>query len=120
MEALPDGLLDEIVARIVDGLRPERIYLFGSHACGTPHRHSDIDLLIVVSDTDRTSFSLYAQAERALRGMLAPVEMVICQRREWDHAQSALASLPSRVAASGKLLYDSRSRTSPTVAGQGH
>src|SRR5689334_22867681 len=34
------------VQRIVDGLNPEKIILFGSYAYGKPNPHSDVDLLV--------------------------------------------------------------------------
>lgn len=44
MKDIPDGLLDEVVRRLVDGLRPEKIFLFGSHAYSNPDGNSNIDL----------------------------------------------------------------------------
>lgn len=37
-----------LVDRIVEGFRPERIVLFGSHARGTADAGSDVDLLVVM------------------------------------------------------------------------
>jgi predicted nucleotidyltransferase len=39
--------LDIAVERLVEGLQPEKIVLFGSHARGTQSRASDLDLFIV-------------------------------------------------------------------------
>ncbi len=51
MKDIPDGLLEEIVRRLVDGLSPEKIILFGSHAYGYPDENSDIDLLVIISQS---------------------------------------------------------------------
>jgi uncharacterized protein len=45
-----DPILAEIVRRLADVYRPERIYLFGSTARGDAGPDSDYDLPIVVSD----------------------------------------------------------------------
>lgn len=45
-----DPVLAEIVRRLVEAYRPERIYLFGSRARGQVSPDSDYDLLIVVPD----------------------------------------------------------------------
>jgi hypothetical protein len=37
--------LDDIIARIVDVVEPEKIIIFGSTARGSAGRHSDVDLL---------------------------------------------------------------------------
>ncbi len=53
-----EGALPEDAARrrqirqfarhIAEQFRPDRIILFGSHAYGTPHANSDVDLLVVM------------------------------------------------------------------------
>lgn len=48
-----DALLAEAVRRIRAVGDPLKIVLFGSWARGTPHEHSDLDLLIVESTDDR-------------------------------------------------------------------
>jgi hypothetical protein len=42
MKDIPPGLLDEIVRRLAEALRPEEIYLFGSHAQVVQYR-ADMD-----------------------------------------------------------------------------
>nr|VFK22884.1 MAG: Nucleotidyltransferase domain-containing protein [Candidatus Kentron sp. MB] len=40
---------DEIVHRLMEGLAPEKVILFGSHAWGKPTPDSDVDLLVIIS-----------------------------------------------------------------------
>ncbi|WP_243317553.1 nucleotidyltransferase domain-containing protein [Geothrix paludis] len=47
---LPEELIQELVARLVEAVHPTRIILFGSAARGEMGPHSDIDLLVVVPD----------------------------------------------------------------------
>ena len=44
-----ETLLEEIVRRILEVARPDKIILFGSAATGQMTKDSDIDLLIVVA-----------------------------------------------------------------------
>lgn len=44
---IADALVDRVVRRIADAIRPEQIIVFGSRARGTAHADSDIDLLII-------------------------------------------------------------------------
>lgn len=37
-----------LTQRIVEEFDPDKIILFGSHAYGTPHRDSDVDLLVIL------------------------------------------------------------------------
>jgi predicted nucleotidyltransferase len=73
----PDNkILADIVQRVVDAARPDRIILFGSAARGAMGPNSDIDLLVIKSgkfDHWRTLTTIY----RHLRGDLAAVDVVL-------------------------------------------
>lgn len=40
--------IQELSRRIAEEFQPEKIILFGSHAYGTPHEDSDVDLLVIL------------------------------------------------------------------------
>lgn len=40
--------IQALADRIAEAFRPERIILFGSHACGDPGPYSDVDLLVLL------------------------------------------------------------------------
>ena len=48
IEKVTDELIQEIVERIVKAVDPEKIIVFGSHARGETHRHSDLDILVIM------------------------------------------------------------------------
>ena len=50
MDANQVGILDRTIARIVETMNPEAVYLFGSRARGDARPDSDYDLLVIVSD----------------------------------------------------------------------
>ena len=64
MKHVDDGTLQEIVRRLVTEFQPEAILLFGSHAWGTPTTDRDLDLLVIVSESDEEPTA------RATRGHL--------------------------------------------------
>jgi predicted nucleotidyltransferase len=45
--------LNKIVRQLVEGYRPEKIFLFGSYAYGQPDADSDLDLLIIKKTSER-------------------------------------------------------------------
>jgi predicted nucleotidyltransferase len=47
LQTLDAGLIQELVRRIVDAVRPERIVLFGSRGREDHRPQSDIDLLVI-------------------------------------------------------------------------
>ena len=51
---------------IAQQFRPQRITLFGSYAYGTPHRDSDIDLIVIVEESSLSAYARDAIAYRAL------------------------------------------------------
>ena len=55
--------LPQVVAKIVESLKPEKIVLFGSYAYGTPTSDSDVDLLLVMR-TSATEKERYLAVSR--------------------------------------------------------
>lgn len=56
-------VIQQIISVLKERYQPERIILFGSYASGTPHRDSDIDLLIVKS-TGKPFFQRLVEVRR--------------------------------------------------------
>ena len=54
----------EITQRLVENFQPELVILFGSHAWGSPTLDSDIDLMVIVSESDRTPYQQAVMPER--------------------------------------------------------
>lgn len=105
MTEATERLLDEIVQRLVDTLRPQRIYLFGSHAYGEPDRDSDFDFLVVVPDEAGEADDLALAARRGLLPLRVPVDILVYHRREMDKWTPVRCSLPHTVTRKGRLLY---------------
>ncbi len=100
-----DPKLVEIVRRLVDAYRPERIYLFGSAARGEAGPDSDYDLLVVVPDDAPPERRDPGLAYRVLWGVGTAVDAVVC-RLAWFEARTHLqASLPGAALREGRLLH---------------
>ena len=99
-------VLREVVRRLVDGLQPERIYLFGSYARGTHiPGQSDIDLLVIVPDSDLPRHQREARSYDTLWGLATPVELVVLTREEFNRASRVKTSLASTALSQGVLIY---------------
>jgi len=105
MKHIPDELLEEIVQRLVQGLQPEKIILFGSHAYGQPTEASDIDLLIVLSDSDQPRYQRAQAAYEYLWGLTAPTELIVLTHKELEMAGRVPTSLGYQALRRGKVLY---------------
>ncbi len=105
MTGVSPELLQEIVDRLVRGLHPERIYLFGSQGRGEAEAGSDVDLLIVVPDSDLPRHRREALSYDLLWGLTVPVDVIVLTRAEFQRACRVKTSLASTVQAEGKVLY---------------
>jgi predicted nucleotidyltransferase len=96
--------LDEISRRIAADLHPERIILFGSHAWGNPTEDSDVDLLVILSDSDETPHRRAVRAHRALRGLSIPCDILVRTQAEIQRVNPVRSSLLFRALTEGRCL----------------
>jgi uncharacterized protein len=97
--------LDEIVHRLVEHLKPERIILFGSHAYGEPNEDSDVDLLVIVADSTEPRHRRATKAYGALWGIKIPTDVVVLTSAEVERKINVVSSLESQAMRQGKVLY---------------
>jgi predicted nucleotidyltransferase len=109
MSILDRGILEPIVERLVMEFEPEEIHLFGSWAWGEPG--SDIDLLVIVAESDEHPARRARRAYRCLKGVGVPVDVLVKTRAEVDRFRGVKASLEYKILEQGKVLYERRSQT---------
>ncbi len=105
MKALAQSDLDEIIKRLTQEFKPEKIILFGSHAWGTPHADSDVDLLIIVSSANLPPTRRASKAYRCLQGLKIPTEIIVSTRSELERYRSVPSSLTRQILERGKVVY---------------
>jgi len=102
---LHDDALAEVVRRLVQALKPERIYLFGSRARGEATYDSDYDLMVIVPRSDQPRYRRAQAACRVPHGAEIPIDVLVLTREEFERELPVVASLPATVAREGRLLY---------------
>ena len=105
MKQLPNDLLDSITQRLVTNLHPEQIILFGSYAYGEPTEDSDVDLLVIVTQSDEPRYRRSRQAYRVLRGIGISKDILVMTRAEVERKANVPSSLINQVLSQGKVLY---------------
>ncbi|MGQ9589472.1 MAG: nucleotidyltransferase domain-containing protein [Planctomycetota bacterium] len=100
-----DPVLAEIVRRLVEAYRPERVYLFGSKARGDEGPDSDYDLLVVVPDDASAERADSKLAYCVLWGTPVGADVVVWQKSRFERRAHVVASLPATVLREGKLVY---------------
>jgi len=101
-----EEVLKPIVQRLVEGLHPEQIILFGSYAYGQPRAGSDVDMIIVVWESTEPPHRRDQKAYRCLRGVKVPIDLLVFTREELTRQATVATSLARRVMERGKVLYE--------------
>lgn len=97
-------VLRDIVDRIVEVARPEKIVLFGSAARGEMGPNSDVDLLVIKSGKfrrRRLSTAIY----RRLRGADAAVDVVVVTPEEVERYRDTPCLVIYPALREGKVVY---------------
>jgi len=105
MKTISENLLQEITQRLVVELEPEKVILFGSHAWGKPNEDSDLDLLVIVTESHEPPAKRATRAHRSLIGVMAPMDILVRTRAEVERHSRVYASLISEILERGKVLY---------------
>lgn len=102
---IDEGLVEEIVRRVLSVGQPDRIILFGSAARGTMTRDSDIDLLVLErSPSDRRGESV--RIGDALRGLGYPFDVIVMQSERFDETKDLVGGLAYPANKYGRVIYE--------------
>jgi len=96
--------LNEIVDRIVEVARPTRVILFGSHARGDADMDSDIDLLVVVQETESRR-ELAVRVLEALMDLTVDVDVVVATERIMERYGNIPGAIYEVAGSEGTVLY---------------
>ncbi len=101
---LDRGTLDDIVRRIVEVARPEKIVLFGSAARGGMGSNSDVDLLIFKSGED--ALDLMARIYANLHGVGAAVDAIVATPEDVERFKDSHAMVFKSALREGRVIYE--------------
>ena len=105
MKTIQSELLNETVERLKTEFQPEEIYLFGSHAWGTPNEDSDVDLMVIVPGSDERPIRRDQRAQKCLGRLAVPADVLVRTRGEVNRYKHLRASLFHQVLNQGRKLY---------------
>ena len=107
VKTIQPGILEEAIERLKKEFQPEEIYLFGSHAWGTPSEDSDVDLMVIVPSSDERPIRRMQRAHRCLRGIGFAKDVLVNTRAEFDRYRDLSASLSHKIFQEGRKLGSS-------------
>jgi predicted nucleotidyltransferase len=101
----PDpAVLNEVVRRVVEVARPDRIILFGSAARGEMTPDSDIDLLVVKSGVPHRR-RLAQRIHRAFFGINAAVDVIVVTPEDVEAFRDAVGTVVGPAVREGRIIY---------------
>ena len=98
----------KIIDSLVQVYKPLFIYLFGSHAWGIPDEQSDVDLMVVVSESNEKSYKRPILGYRALRQAGFAKDILVYTQQEFMDRVEHPSTLCHKIYKDGMLLYGSR------------
>ncbi len=97
--------LQAMVHRLVTGLHPHKIVLFGSYSYGTPTADSDVDLLVIM-DTTARPVDRYLCVSRLLRPRPFPLDLLVKTPEEIAQALAREDAFVQEITTRGRVLYE--------------
>src|SRR5262244_2945909 len=95
--------LHEIIRRVVEVAKPEKIILFGSAARGEMGPHSDVDLLVIKAGAHR--LDLTGQIYRNLHGVREAVDIIVVTPEDIERYHNSHALVIAPALKEGKVVY---------------
>ena len=91
MDSVIQNELEHITAAIKAHTDPESIYLFGSYAGGIPNGDSDIDIYVVVPDSEADTVELGAKIRMNLSQRKSlPIDLLIGKKSTFENRKNRL------------------------------
>ena len=102
---ITETTLTEITRRLVATYQPEQIVLFGSHAWGEPDEDSDVDLLVVVSESTEPAYRRASAGYRSLFGLSVSCDVWVRTREEVMREAMLSTTLTHKIIREGRALH---------------
>ncbi|MFA6535760.1 MAG: nucleotidyltransferase domain-containing protein [Candidatus Babeliales bacterium] len=97
--------INSVTQRLVKAYNPVAIYLFGSYAWGNPNAGSDLDLLVIIENTNQKPHNRCEIGSEALWDIMVPKDLLVYTTEEFKQRAGDLTTLCHKVQKEGRLLY---------------
>jgi predicted nucleotidyltransferase len=100
---VPMSVIRRFAREVAERFHPEKIYLFGSYACGSPHADSDVDILVVMPA--RNEIDQAVRIDRAVDPSF-PLDLIVCTPKNIAWRLKEGDTFLREVMMKGKVLYE--------------
>jgi len=101
---IDEGIIQEIVRRVLAAARPDRIILFGSAARGMMTRDSDIDLLVLETEPSNTHDES-VRIRRSIGDLPYPFDVMVMATRRFEETKNVVGGLAYPANKYGRVIY---------------
>jgi predicted nucleotidyltransferase len=100
---VPLRVIREFARAVAEQFHPDKIILFGSHAYGTPHEDSDVDILVVLPCRNQidTALRIHDAIEPPF-----PLQLIVRTPSNLGWRLAERESFHTEIVSKGKLLYE--------------
>lgn len=102
---VPMRLIRRFAREVAERFRPDKIILFGSHAYGTPHADSDVDILVVMPC--RNQLDQAVKIHWAIQPPF-PLDIIVRKPKELAWRLEEGESFHTEIVSKGKVLYEAK------------
>lgn len=96
--------IERFVNKIAKEYRPEKVILFGSYGYGTPGKHSDVDMLVIINSKERP-IDLAIQIRSTIRASF-PVDLLVRTPEQIEKRLSMNDFFIKDIVSKGRILYE--------------
>src|SRR5436305_2595037 len=100
---IPRAAIRSFARQVVERFHPDKIILFGSHAYGTPHADSDVDILVIMPA--RNEIDQAVRIDRVLDPPF-PLDLIVRTPRNMKWRLEEGDSFLREIVSKGKVLYE--------------
>ena len=100
---VPLRVIRKFARDVAERFKPDKIILFGSHAYGTPHEDSDVDILVVMPCRNQIDAAL--RIHDAIEPPF-PLQLIVRTPHNLRWRLAERESFHTEIVTKGKLLYE--------------
>lgn len=101
---ISEETLQELVTRLSDAMKPQKIVLFGSASRGNWEQARDLDLL-VIQETELPMHERIMEALRAIEPLPCPVDVLVYTPEEWERWRTIPGTIHRIADRTGRIIY---------------
>ena len=94
----------QVAQRILNGMRADEVWVFGSRARGDFREDSDLDLLVLIPDSDEARHVRSRRARSIVADIYMPMDICVLTRNEWQKQVRIANTLPFLAQKEGRIL----------------